>query len=153
MFTYGSEDQLNEPRRTGGQDPQHQRLAGTDVPNCHTKVNIPSSGQGNFSARRSSRGGSRYAPRESVNHSENPLAALEEVERQGPAQPPGLQKISAHYDCVLNKLRKEVEHEHSSRHELLTTVRRLRTDRAKDRSEFAFAHLENECETCTCARS
>ena len=35
-------------------------------------------------------------------------------------------------------------HEHSRRHDLLTTVRRLRTDREKGRSEFAFAQLEKE---------
>ena len=37
-----------------------------------------------------------------------------------------------------------MEHEHNSRHESQTTVRRLRADREKDRSEFAFAQLDNE---------
>ena len=37
-----------------------------------------------------------------------------------------------------------MEHEYSRRHDWLTTVRRLCTDPEKERSEFAFAQLENE---------
>ena len=39
-----------------------------------------------------------------------------------------------------------MEHEYNRRHDLLKTVRRLRTDQEKGRSDFAFAQLENECE-------
>ena len=107
-------------------------------------MDSPASGHGNFSARGYSRGGSRYAPRESFNHHENPPAALVEVERQGPAQPPGLQEIYGRYKRVLTELSEDVEHEYSRRHYLLTTVQRLRTDREKYRSDLAFAQLENE---------
>ena len=107
-------------------------------------MDSPASGHGNFSARGYSRGGSRYAPRESFNHHENPPAALVEVERQGPAQPPGLQEIYGRYKRVLTELRVGLEHECNRRHELLTTVRRLRTDREKDRSDYTFAQLEIE---------
>ena len=68
------------------------------------------------------------------------------VERQGPAQLPGLQKTLGDHERVLTELREDVEHEHSRRHDLQTTVRRLRTDREKDRSEFALSQLEKERE-------
>ena len=51
-----------------------------------------------------------------------------------------------------------MEHENNHRHDLLTTVRRLRTDRDRDRSDFALAKLENErerrvlCEELAAAR-
>ena len=48
-----------------------------------------------------------------------------------------MQEICARYDRVLTELREDVEHEHIRRHDLLTTVRRLRTGREKDRSQFA----------------
>ena len=107
-------------------------------------MDTPASGQGNLSAPLSSRGGSRYAPRESVDHRENLPVVPVVVERQGTTQLLGLQETLGHHERVLTELKEDVEHEHSRRHELLTTVRRLRTDREKDRSEFAFAQLENE---------
>ena len=68
------------------------------------------------------------------------------MERQRPAQLPALQETLGHHERVLTKLKEVVEHEHSRRHDFQTTVRRLRTDREKDRSEFAFAQLEKERE-------
>ena len=144
MFTDDPEDQSDESRNTGGRDPPHQPTAGIEVPSCRTKVNTSVSGQGNLSAFRYSRGGSRYAPRESVDHRENPPVAPVVVRRQGTAQTRGHQEICALYDSVLTELREDVEQEYNRRHDLLKTVRRLRTDREKDRSEFAFAQLENE---------
>ena len=41
-----------------------------------------------------------------------------------------------------------MEHEHCRRHDFLTTVRRIRADREKDLSEFAFAQIEKEREIC-----
>ena len=69
------------------------------------------------------------------------------VERPGPAQQPGLEETLGHHERYLTELREDVDHEYNRRHDLLTTVRRLRTNREKDRSEFAFAQLENERET------
>ena len=105
-------------------------------------VNNPSSRQGNLFASYYSSGSSRYAPRKSFDHHENLPAAQVGVGRRGLDQPPGLQEVCARYDRVLPELREDVEHEHSRRHDLLMTVRCLRTDREKDRSEFAFARLE-----------
>ena len=109
-------------------------------------MDTPASGQGNFSAPCSSRGGSRYAPRESVDNRDNPPVVPVVVKRQGPAQLPGLQETLGNHERVLTELRKEVEHEYNRRHDFLTTVRRLRTDREKNRSEFAFDQLDNERE-------
>ena len=55
-------------------------------------------------------GGSRYAPRESVDHRENLPVVPVEVERQGPAQLPGLQKVCGRYEQVLTNLREDLEH-------------------------------------------
>ena len=51
------------------------------------------------------------------------------VERQGPAQPPGLQKTLGNHERVLTELREDVDYEYDRRHDLQTAVRRLRTDR------------------------
>ena len=144
MFTDDYEYPSNESYRTVGRDPHRRRSAGLETPGYHTMVDTPASGQCNFSAPLSSRDGLKYTPRESVDHRESPLAALVEVRRLGPAQPPVLQEIRERYKRVLTELRVRLEHECNRRHELLTTVRRLRTDREKDRSDFEFAQLDNE---------
>ena len=64
-------------------------------------VDTPARGQGNLSASRSSRGGSKYAPRESVGHREIPPEALMEVEMPGPAQPTDLEEIFCRHERVL----------------------------------------------------
>ena len=68
------------------------------------------------------------------------------VERQGPAQLPGLHETLGKHERYLTQLREDVDYEYYRRHDLLSTVRRLRADREKDRSDFAFAQLENERE-------
>ena len=137
---------IDESRHTGRRDPQNQPSAGTEAPSYHPMVDTPASGQGNLSAPRSSRGGLRNDPRESVDHRKSPPAALVEVGKPGPAQSPDLQDVCECYDCVLTKLREEVKHEYNRRHYLLVTLRRLHTDREKDRSDFALAQLENKRE-------
>ena len=84
MFTDGHEDLSDESRHTGGRDPQHLPSAGKEAPSCNMMVDTHASGQGKLSDPRSSRGGSRYAPRESVYHRENPLVSPVVVIRQDP---------------------------------------------------------------------
>ena len=43
-------------------------------------------------------------------------------------------------------MREDVDYEYDRRHDLLATVRRLRTDREKDRLDFAFVQPKNERE-------
>ena len=143
MFTYGPSDLSDESRHTGGRDLQLQPSAGIEVPSCHTMVDTHASGQGNLSAHRYSRGGSRYAPRETVYHRENSPVYSVVVERQGPDQLPGLQETLYNHERYLAQLREDVDYEYDRRHDLMSTVRRLRTDREKDRSDFAFTQLEN----------
>ena len=85
-------------------------------------------------------------PRESVDHRENPPVNLVAVERQVPAEPPGLQDALGNHWRYLTELRADVNHEYDRRHDMLATVRRLRTYREKDRSDFAFAQLKSERE-------
>ena len=68
------------------------------------------------------------------------------MERQVPAQPPGLKETLGHHERVLTELREDVKYECDRRHDLQTAVRRLRTDREKYRSDFAFVQLESERE-------
>ena len=51
-----------------------------------------------------------------------------------------------HHERFLTDLREDVEHEYTRRHDLLMTVRRLRSDLEKYRSEVAFVQLKNERE-------
>ena len=107
-------------------------------------VGTHASGQGNLSAPHSSRGGSRYAPRESVGHRENPPVVPVVVKRPGPAQPPGLQETLGHHERVLTELREDVYYEYDRRHDLQTAVRRVCTDRENYISNFSFVQLESE---------
>ena len=111
-----------------GRDPQHQPSLGTDAPSYHTKVDTPASGHGNFYAPYSSRGGLRYAPRESVDHHESPPVGLVVAETQGPAQPQGLHETLSDHERYLTELIKDVDYAYDRRNDLLSTVRRLRTD-------------------------
>ena len=54
-------------------------------------VGTHATGQGNLTAPHSARGVSKYAPRESVDHRENPPVVPVVVESQGPAELPGVQ--------------------------------------------------------------
>ena len=102
MSTDELEDPSDESRHTVGRNPQRQPSPGTKAPSYHKLVDIPSSGQGSFSASRAALGGLEYAPRESVDHSESPPAVpVEVVGRPVPAQPPGLQEICDRYERVL----------------------------------------------------
>ena len=111
-FTNRPEDYSDEFRRTGGRNPNLQPSAGIEVPSSHMLVETHASGQNNVFAPRSSRGGSGYAPRERVDHRDNPLAAPVVVERQGPAQLPGLQKILVVQKQFLTELREDVDYEY-----------------------------------------
>ena len=79
LFAYLPENPSNDFRHTFGQDPQRQPSFVTDAPRYHTMVDTPASGQGNSSALCYFRGGSKYAPRESVEHRESLQAALVEM--------------------------------------------------------------------------
>ena len=47
-------------------------------------------------------------------------------------------------ECVTCELREDIEHERSRRLGLNDNVTRLSSERERDRSDFTFAHLENE---------
>uniref|UniRef100_A0AAV1TFR3 Uncharacterized protein n=2 Tax=Peronospora matthiolae TaxID=2874970 RepID=A0AAV1TFR3_9STRA len=57
---------------TARRDPGHQQSAGHEAPSCPTLVDSHASGRGNSSGRHSRRGGSKYAPLESVDHRMSP---------------------------------------------------------------------------------
>ena len=68
VFSDGPCEPSDVSRRTGGRDPQRQSSAGNEVPSCHATADSRASEQDNLFAAPSRHGGSRYAPRESVDH-------------------------------------------------------------------------------------
>ena len=110
-FTDGTENPSDDSCHTVGRDSQRQPSAEAEASSCHTMVNVPSSVQGNLSDPRSPGSGSKYEPRESVDHRASPPTALVGAEIISSVQPPGLQEICYRYDCVLTELRKDVEHQ------------------------------------------
>uniref|UniRef100_A0AAV1ULY1 Uncharacterized protein n=1 Tax=Peronospora matthiolae TaxID=2874970 RepID=A0AAV1ULY1_9STRA len=58
--------------RTARRDQGHQQSAGHEAPSCPTPVDSHASGRGNSSGRHSHRGGSKYAPLESIDHRLSP---------------------------------------------------------------------------------
>ena len=112
VFTDRSSDQSDVSCHTVGRDPQRQPSVGIDTPSYHTEMETPSCGQGNLSAPHSPCGGSKYAPRESVDRRENPPAVMVVVERTGSAQP-GLQEKGDRYERVLTVLGEDGEHEYN----------------------------------------
>lgn len=87
-------------------------------------------------------GGIRYAERESVSHSKSPTASVVVAVKLGTIQLSDLQGKIDRYKRVFRELRKNVYHESKRRHEFAATVQRYRTNRANDRSKFAFGQLK-----------
>uniref|UniRef100_M4C237 RxLR effector candidate protein n=1 Tax=Hyaloperonospora arabidopsidis (strain Emoy2) TaxID=559515 RepID=M4C237_HYAAE len=76
MFSDGPSEPLDVSRRTSGRDPQRPSSAGREDPSCRATANRSASEQDNSFAVPSHHGGSRYSPRESVEHRANPPMAV-----------------------------------------------------------------------------
>uniref|UniRef100_M4BLG4 Core-binding (CB) domain-containing protein n=1 Tax=Hyaloperonospora arabidopsidis (strain Emoy2) TaxID=559515 RepID=M4BLG4_HYAAE len=76
VFSDGSSETSDVPRRNGGRDPQRQSSAGREAPSCRATADSRASEQDNSFAAPSRHGGSRYTPRGSVDHRANPLMAV-----------------------------------------------------------------------------
>ena len=76
VFSDGPSESSDVSRRTGGRDPQSQSSAGREAPSCRATADSRASEQDNSFAAPPRHGGSRYAPRESVDHRVNPPMAV-----------------------------------------------------------------------------
>ena len=81
VFSDGPYESSDVSRHTGERDPQRRSSAGYEVPSCHATADSRASEQGNSLSAPSRHGGSRYAPRESVDHRASQPTAVVEVGR------------------------------------------------------------------------
>uniref|UniRef100_M4BCF0 RxLR effector candidate protein n=1 Tax=Hyaloperonospora arabidopsidis (strain Emoy2) TaxID=559515 RepID=M4BCF0_HYAAE len=131
-------------RRTGGRDPQRQSSAGSEAPRCSATLDSRTSERGNSFAVPSSHNGSRYAPREIVDHLANPPVAVVGAGKSTPNRLLDLEAKAGLLERCLHDLRDRVELQRQERLYMEASVQRYRLHRSDDRSEFAFSQLENK---------
>uniref|UniRef100_M4BWX9 RxLR effector candidate protein n=1 Tax=Hyaloperonospora arabidopsidis (strain Emoy2) TaxID=559515 RepID=M4BWX9_HYAAE len=132
------------PCRTVRQGPKHQPAVEREAPKYLPRVDTRATGRGNSSDVPSHRGGSTSAPRGSVGHCAH--ESMDEAEEETRPQT-GLQVQSDTVSLlkrVTCELREDLEHERSRRLGLVDNVTRLSSEKERDRSDLAFAQLENE---------
>uniref|UniRef100_M4BNI7 RxLR effector candidate protein n=1 Tax=Hyaloperonospora arabidopsidis (strain Emoy2) TaxID=559515 RepID=M4BNI7_HYAAE len=132
------------PCHTARQGPKHQRAVESEAPNYLPRVDTRATGRGNSPDVPSHRGGSTSVPRGSVGHRAH--QSMDEAEEETCSQT-GLQvqfDTVSQLERVTCELREDLEHERSRRLGLVDNVTRLSSERKRDRSDFAFAQLENE---------
>ena len=81
------------------------------APRCHATAYSHASGRGSAFATPSRHGGSRYAPRESVEHHGSPLSAVVEEEIPGSIRLSDLELEVEQHDRVLREIRDDINHE------------------------------------------
>uniref|UniRef100_M4BW02 Uncharacterized protein n=1 Tax=Hyaloperonospora arabidopsidis (strain Emoy2) TaxID=559515 RepID=M4BW02_HYAAE len=143
-FPDGPSSTSDAPCRTARQGPKHQPAVEIEAPNYLPRVDTRATGRGNSSDVPSHRGGSTSVPRGSVGHRAH--QSMNEAEEETRSQTV-LQVQSdtvSQIERVRCELREDIEHERSRRLGLVDHVTCLSSERERDRSDFAFAQLENE---------
>uniref|UniRef100_M4BGU7 RxLR effector candidate protein n=1 Tax=Hyaloperonospora arabidopsidis (strain Emoy2) TaxID=559515 RepID=M4BGU7_HYAAE len=143
-FPDGPSSASDAPFHTARQGPKHQLAVESEAPKYMPMVNTRATGRGNSSDIPSHRGGSTGVPRGSIGHRAH--QSMDEAEEEIRSQT-GLQVQSdtvSQLERVTCEFREDFEHERSIRLGLVDNVTRLSSERERDRSDFAFAQLENE---------
>ena len=144
VFSDGPSCSSDGSRHTDERDPPHRGSAGSEAPSCHVTADTRASERDSSFAAPLRHGGSKYAPRESVDHRASPPAAVVEEGRLGPTRLSGLESEVAQHDRDLRDLSDRLDHERDVRRSLEQKVLRLRIDRSDDRSEYVHSLLESE---------
>ena len=143
VFSDGPSESSDVSRRTGGRDPQSQSSAGREAPSCRATADSRASEQDNSFAAPPRHGGSRYAPRQRVDHRANtPMAVVGEG-----ISTPNLSELQAEIGRLQQRVHDLCDRSEQERKELLSLkawVQRIRLYRSDDQAEFAFYQLENE---------
>ena len=142
VFSDGPSEPSDVSRQTGGRDSHRQPSAGNEAPSCRATANSRASEQDNSVAAPSRHGGSRYAPRESVEHRANPPIVVVGAGISTP-NPLELQAEVGRLQQRVHDLCDCTEQERQERLSLEAWVQRIRLYRSEDRSELAFYQLEN----------
>uniref|UniRef100_M4B2D5 RxLR effector candidate protein n=1 Tax=Hyaloperonospora arabidopsidis (strain Emoy2) TaxID=559515 RepID=M4B2D5_HYAAE len=135
VFCDGPSEPSDVSRRTGGRDPQRQSSAGREAPSCRATADSRASEQDNSFAAPSRHRGSRYVPRESVDHrASSPIAVLGAgILTPNPSE---LQAEVGRLQKRLHDLCDCTEQERQERLSLEAWVQRIRLYRSDDRSEL-----------------
>uniref|UniRef100_M4B314 RxLR effector candidate protein n=1 Tax=Hyaloperonospora arabidopsidis (strain Emoy2) TaxID=559515 RepID=M4B314_HYAAE len=150
VFSDGPSMPSDVSRRTGGRDPQRQSPARRATPSCRASAFSRASEQDNSFAASSRHGGSRYAPRESVEHRVSPPMS---VVRAGISTTNRLLELQAKAGRLRQRLHDLCDRTEQSRQDRLSLeawVQRIHLYRSDDRSEFAFYQLKNERKRQAC---
>uniref|UniRef100_M4C438 RxLR effector candidate protein n=1 Tax=Hyaloperonospora arabidopsidis (strain Emoy2) TaxID=559515 RepID=M4C438_HYAAE len=131
-------------RRIGGRDPQRQSSAEREAPSCRATADSCASEQDNSFASPSRHGGSRYAPREGVDHRGSPPMAVVRTKISTLNRLLELQAEVGRLQQRLQDLCDRTEQDRQERLSLEAWVQCIRLYRSDDRSEFEFYQLENE---------
>uniref|UniRef100_M4B397 RxLR effector candidate protein n=1 Tax=Hyaloperonospora arabidopsidis (strain Emoy2) TaxID=559515 RepID=M4B397_HYAAE len=151
-FPDGPSSASDAPCRTARQGPKHQLAVESEAPNYLPRVDTHATGRGKSSDVPSHRGGSTIVPRGSVGHRAH--QSMNEAEEKTGSQT-GLQVQTdavSQIERVTCELREDFEHERSRRLGLVDNVTRVSLERERDRSDLAFAQLENEPDTAFSSR-
>uniref|UniRef100_M4BAD5 Uncharacterized protein n=1 Tax=Hyaloperonospora arabidopsidis (strain Emoy2) TaxID=559515 RepID=M4BAD5_HYAAE len=143
-FPDGPSSASDAPCHTARQGPKHQPAVEIEAPNYLSRVDTRATGRGNSSDVPSHRGGSTSVPRGSFGHRAH--QSMDEAAEETRSQT-GLQAQSdtvIQIERVTCELREDLEHERSRRLGLVDNVTHFSSERERDRSDFAFAQLENE---------
>uniref|UniRef100_M4BA29 Uncharacterized protein n=1 Tax=Hyaloperonospora arabidopsidis (strain Emoy2) TaxID=559515 RepID=M4BA29_HYAAE len=143
-FSDGPSELSDLSRRTGGRDPQRQSPVRREASSCRATADSRASEQGNSFAAPSRHGGSRYAPRESVDHRANSPMTVVGTGISTPNRLLELEAEAGRLERRLHDLRDRVKQARQERLYLEASVQRYCLHQSDDRSEFAFYQLENE---------
>ena len=97
--------------------------------------------RGNFSDVPSRRGGSTSVPRGSVDRRAHPLKEEEEKETRSLRGSQRLSDSVYQLESVTHELLNDLEYDRGRRLDLQGLVKKLSSERERDRSQFAFAQL------------